>query len=153
MNARLTALAAIVTVGLAAPVAAHAGADSNPRCGAVGQRSDFLVNASSDVRNVKAGGHWVSTAVVQRRVANQTAPASHVSVTLSVRTADGNWTIASAQTDAMGWATLDLTVPKKAKAGFARAQWAAVEEIDPPCGPRFDTYGEFTIAKAVRVVR
>ena len=153
MNARLTALAAIITVGIAAPMAAQAGTSSAPRCGSIDQSHDFLVSASSEVRNVKAGNHWTSTAVVQREVASQTTPAAQVAVTLAVRTADGHWTTTTAQTDALGRATLDIAIPRGAKAGFATAQWSATEQIDAPCGPRVDTYGEYTIAKAVRVIR
>ena len=154
MNARLTALAAILTVGIAAPVAAQA---SSPRSGCTPGAAllshSFGVAASSDVRNVKAGNDWLSSVVVERKVGSATSPGAGVQVELALRFADGHLASTTGRTDSLGRVSLDLTVPAKAAAGFASATWTAVERVDTPCGPQVDSYGDYTIAKAVRIVR
>ena len=155
MSARRAAVAVLVTAGLSAPGLAQAAHAGTPGCASEDMRlgSDFVVGASSDSRNVRAGGHWVSDMVVTREVLHQQAPAADVAVTITLRLADGHLVTSDARTDSLGRARFDVTIPTGAAAGPASVLWAASEEIDPPCGPRVDTYGERWMAQGVRVIR
>jgi hypothetical protein len=155
MTARRAAFAVLVTAGLAAPGLAHAASASAPGCGTgVNQLShDFVVGASSDTRNVKAGGHWVSDLMVDRKVQQAQAPAADVSVTVTLRLSDGHLVTSAGRTDSLGRARLDVAIPRTAAAGYASVTWSASEQIDAPCGPRVDTYGERSAARAVRITR
>jgi hypothetical protein len=155
MTARRAAFAVLVTAGLAAPGLAHAAQASTPGCGtgATQLRSDFVVGASSDTRNVKAGGQWASDLMVSRKVQQALVPASDVSVTVTLRLSDGHLVSGEGRTDSLGRARLDLAIPRTAAAGYASVIWSASEQIDAPCGPRVDTYGEHSAARAVRITR
>lgn len=157
MNARRTALAVLVASAFIAPAAAQAAASSGSGCAPGSPQAslshDFVVSASSNVRNVKAGNSWLSHVVIERRVGSTRAPAGGVQVELALRMADGHLAAAYGSTDQLGRLSIDLRIPASAAAGYATAIWSASEQIDVPCGPRVHSHGSRTQAKAVRISR